>query len=195
SGILAYRIDLGAVADDGGVGEQIVPEIIGLKAQPRRLEAEKRLFEAGPFLLDDAPGKAGAEHTLGHLRKRAGVGKLLQRLHVRLRGQQLLQAGRPALALLGTGQNCLERNRLGQTGLGHRTYSRVASKPAISRPRSARLSTMMCSLSVCGSAPRTPRPSSVGTPIAPVKFASDPPPALACGSSMPSCLAMPLAFS
>src|SRR5262249_28051971 len=145
---------------------------------------------AWPFLLDHAPGKARGEHALGHLGQHAVIGELFQRLHVRFRRQQFLQAPRPALALLGTGQNGLEWNRL-----CHSTYSNVASSPAISRPRSARLSTMMCSLSVCGSAPRGPRPSRVGMPMAPVKFASEPPPAESCGSSMPSCLASSLAFS
>src|SRR6185369_6026395 len=75
------------------------------------------------------------------------------------------------------------------------TYASVANSPAISRPRSARLSTSICSLSVWASAPRTPRPSSVGTPMAPVKLPSEPPPALPCGSSWPRPLAMLFAFS
>src|SRR6202022_1108152 len=74
-------------------------------------------------------------------------------------------------------------------------YSSVASNPAIRRPRSARLSTSMCSLSVCASAPRTPSPSRVGIPIAPVKLPSEPPPALPCGSSRPIAFATPRAFS
>ena len=53
-----------------------------------------------------------------------------------------------------------------------------ASSPATSFPRYARLSTMMCSSSVCAPAPATPSPSSVGKPIAPVKLPSDPPPEL-----------------
>src|SRR6185437_2592631 len=74
-------------------------------------------------------------------------------------------------------------------------YSSVANSPAIRRPRSARLSTSICSLSVCASAPRTPSPSSVGMPIAPVKLPSEPPPALPWGSSTPSDFATPRAFS
>src|SRR4029079_6332976 len=75
------------------------------------------------------------------------------------------------------------------------THASVANSPAISRPRSARLSTSMCSLSVCASAPRTPRPSNVGTPIAPVKLPSEPPPALPWGNSRPISRAIPRALS
>src|SRR3954470_20616151 len=78
---------------------------------------------------------------------------------------------------------------------GSRRYSRVASSPAISRPRSTRLSTSIYSSSVWPLPPRTPRPSRVGMPNAPVKLPSEPPPALACGSSAPSDLAIPRAFS
>src|ERR1700720_4199123 len=53
----------------------------------------------------------------------------------------------------------------------------------------------MCSLRVCASAPRTPSPSRVGIPIAPVKLPSEPPPALPCGSSTPIAFATPRAFS
>src|SRR5581483_7405396 len=155
-------------------------------------EAEKGLLKTRPFLLDHAPGKARRKHPLRHLGENAIVGDFLQRLRAGLGRQQLLQAAGTALALLGPGQNGLERNDL---RFRHRAYSRVASKPAISRPRSARLSTRMCSLSVCASAPRTPRPSRVGMPIAPVKLPSEPPPALPCGKSMPSCFAIPLALS
>ena len=52
----------------------------------------------------------------------------------------------------------------------------MVSNPAISRARGTRLSISTCSSSVCASAPCTPSPSSVVTPIAPVKLPSDPPP-------------------
>src|ERR1700681_439320 len=87
----------------------------------------------------------------------------------------------------------IPRFRSASSGL--RNYSSVANSPAISRPRSARLSTSICSLSVWASAPRTPNPSSVGIPIAPVKLPSEPPPALPWGRSRPICAATPRAFS
>src|SRR6185312_2594424 len=186
------RADLGAVAHDGGVREQVMPEIVGLEGQLGRLEAEKGFLEARPFRFDHAPGKARGKHALGHFAEDAVVAEFLQRLGAGFARQQFSEATGPTFALFGAGQNGLERNAF---GFRHHAHSSVARSPAISRPRSARLSTMMCSLSVCGSAPRTPRPSSVATPIAPVKFASDPPPAEACGSSIPSCLANSLAFS
>ncbi len=120
-----------------GIGQQVVPEIVGLERQLGRLEAKEGLLEARPFLLDHAPGKARREHALGHLRENAVVAELLKRLGARFRRQQFFERLRPALALLGAGQDGFEGN-----GLRHRRYSSVASRPAISRPRSARLSTI-----------------------------------------------------
>src|ERR1700737_4844564 len=116
-----------------------MPEVVGLEGQLGRLEAEECFLEAGPFVLDHVPGKAGREHALGHLGENAVVRELLQRLLVRFGRQQFLHGLWPALAFLGARQNSFERN-----ALRHR-YSSVASRPAIRRPRWARLSTMMCS--------------------------------------------------
>jgi hypothetical protein len=55
SRVVANRLDLLRIAHDALVGRQLVPEIVRLEQQPLRLEAEKRLFETRPFLLDDAP--------------------------------------------------------------------------------------------------------------------------------------------
>jgi hypothetical protein len=72
-----------------------------------------------------------------------------------------------------------------------RRHSSVANSPAISRPRSRRGCRPRYARQACGHWHRTPRPSRVRIPIAPVKLPWEPPPALAWGSSAP----MPRAFS
>ena len=73
--------------------------------------------------------------------------------------------------------------------------SSSARRRAISVARGTSEETRMCSSCVCAPPPRTPRPSSVATPKAPVKLPSDPPPCWACGSSKPISPARRLARS
>ena len=158
--IIAHRHDLGAVAHDTLVGEQAVPEFVRLERQLGRLEAEEGFLEVRPLVFDDTPGKASQNTRLVISARMRSSPEFLQRLQVELCRQQLCQRFRSALALLGPGANGLEGNHgldLFQSG----------QQSAISLPRSARLSTIICSLSVCASAPRTPRPSRVARPWRP----------------------------
>ena len=78
---------------------------------------------------------------------------------------------------------------------GYRSASICINKPAIMRPRIARLSISICSSSVWNLSPATPRPSKVGTPIAPVKLPSLPPPELSCRKGWPKSLARDFAMA
>ena len=109
----AHRPNLRAVADDAGVFGQPVPKVVGLEREPRRLEAEKSLLEAGPFGFDHAPGEAGREHALGHLGEHAVVLKLAQRFGVRFRRQKASERFSAAFALLGSGADGFERDHPG----------------------------------------------------------------------------------
>lgn len=72
-GIVANGPDLLRIAHDALIGSQIVPEIVRLEQQPLRLETQKSLLEAWPFLLDDPPDETGGEDPLGHGRENAVV--------------------------------------------------------------------------------------------------------------------------
>ena len=113
AGIGAHRHDLGAVADDARVLHQGVPEVIRLQRQRARLEAEERLLEPRPLGLDHAPRKARRKHPPGHFRQDTVVAELGERLRIGLGRQQAGQRLGPALALLGTGANGLERGHGG----------------------------------------------------------------------------------
>ena len=69
----------------------------GCKRERAGLEAEKRLFEPLPFVLDHAPGKTRRKHPLGHFGQNAVVAELGERLRIGLRRQQLVQRLGPAL--------------------------------------------------------------------------------------------------
>jgi hypothetical protein len=100
-----------------------VPEVVGLEHQPLRIEAVKGLLEARPFVLDHAPGEAGAEHPLRHLGENAVVLQLAERLRIRLWRQQARQRLGAAFALLGAGTDGLERRHAAaRLGCGARRF-------------------------------------------------------------------------
>src|SRR6202042_2432209 len=100
--------------------------------EPRRLEGEKSLLEAGPFGFDHAPGEAGREHALGHLGEHAVVLKLAQRFGVRFGRQKASERFSAAFALLGSGADVLERSQ--GPGLRYERWAIVGHGPAAAVP-------------------------------------------------------------
>jgi hypothetical protein len=76
-----------------------VPELVRLEQQLLGIEAQKRFFETGPFLLDHTPHEAGAKHPVGHGRKHAVVGDSRHGGILGHRRQQRRQNGFAALAI------------------------------------------------------------------------------------------------
>ena len=68
-GVAAHGHDLLRMAHDALVAGEALPELVGLAAAARRLEAEEGRLEARPLLLDHAPHEAGREDALRHLRQ------------------------------------------------------------------------------------------------------------------------------
>lgn len=73
-GIVAHGCDLGAVADDGGVGQQRVEHLVIHHRAFGHIKAVESGLETSPFRLDHLPVEPGIEDVFGELRQPAVFG-------------------------------------------------------------------------------------------------------------------------
>jgi hypothetical protein len=107
--VMTHGHDLLGVPYDAGIADEPLPELVRLEQQPFRLEPEEGGLEGRPFVVDDAPDKAGAEDPLGHLGQHPVVVETAQHGRARYLVEERSKGVLPALALGRTRPDRRER--------------------------------------------------------------------------------------